>query len=136
MISKFKLKPKDRIGVYAYNKYEWVVVQLAAAMADLILVNINPAYQSEELAYTIEKVGLSVLFLNDRFKHLDYLNIVRSIIPELEVSNPSDLQCKSFPTLKAVVRMSKNKDSVKGFVNYSDVPEPSRRSLFKDKIHY
>lgn len=41
------LKPKDRIAIYSYNRYEWYLVQLAAAMADLILVNINPAYQSE-----------------------------------------------------------------------------------------
>lgn len=83
LVNKFQLKPKDRIGIYAYNKYEWVAIQLAAAMADLILVNINPAYQSDELAYTIDKVGLSVLFLNDKFKHLDYINIVKSIVPEL-----------------------------------------------------
>ena len=47
LINKFKLKPKDRIGIYAYNKYEWVIIHMAAAIADLILVNINPAYQSD-----------------------------------------------------------------------------------------
>ena len=47
LIKNLGLKPKDRIGVYSYNKWEWVIIQMAAAMADLILVNINPAYQSE-----------------------------------------------------------------------------------------
>jgi fatty-acyl-CoA synthase len=47
MIKNLGLKPKDRIGIYSYNKWEWFIIQLAAAMADLILVNINPAYQSE-----------------------------------------------------------------------------------------
>lgn len=56
---------------------------MAAAIGDLILVNINPAYQSDELAYTIDKVGLSVLFLNDRFRHLDYIKIVKAILPEM-----------------------------------------------------
>lgn len=32
--------------------------------------------------------------------------------------------------------MNTKNDSVKGFVNYSDIPEPSKRSLFKDKIHH
>ncbi len=54
---------------------------MAAAMADLILVNINPAYQSEELAYTLEKVGLKVLFLSDAFKKSNYLQIVNKIVP-------------------------------------------------------
>ena len=71
------------MGIYAYNKWEWVVVQLAAAIADLILVNINPAYLSDELAYTIDKVGLSVLFLNDRYRQMDYLKIVKNIVPEM-----------------------------------------------------
>jgi fatty-acyl-CoA synthase len=46
LIQSFGLKPKDRIGIYSYNKWEWYIVQMAAAIADLILVNINPAYQS------------------------------------------------------------------------------------------
>jgi len=83
MIKNLGLKPKDRIGIYSYNKWEWVIIQMAAAMADLILVNINPAYQSEELAYTLEKVGLKVLFLSDSFKKSNYLNIVKKIVPEL-----------------------------------------------------
>ena len=58
-------------------------MQLAAAIADLILVNINPAYLSDELAYTIDKVGLSVLFLNDRYRQMDYLKIVKNIVPEM-----------------------------------------------------
>lgn len=83
LIRNFGLKPKDRIGIYAYNKWEWVVIQMAAALADLILVNINPAYLSDELAYTIDKVGLSVLFLNDKFKQMEYLQVVKTIIPEI-----------------------------------------------------
>jgi fatty-acyl-CoA synthase len=81
MITKLGLKPKDRIGIYSYNKWEWVIIQMAAAMADLILVNINPAYQAEELAYTLDKVGLKVLFMSDAFRKSNYLNIVRRIVP-------------------------------------------------------
>jgi len=75
------LKPKDRIGIYSYNKWEWFIIQIAAGLADLILVNINPAYQSEELAFTLQKVGLKVLFLSDQFKHSDYLQIIKNIVP-------------------------------------------------------
>jgi fatty-acyl-CoA synthase len=41
------LKPGDRVAIYSYNNYQWYLVQLAASLSDLILVNINPAYQSE-----------------------------------------------------------------------------------------
>lgn len=49
----FQVKPKDRIGIYSFNKWEWYVVQLACTFVDAILVNINPSYKSEELAYTL-----------------------------------------------------------------------------------
>jgi fatty-acyl-CoA synthase len=81
LITKLGLKPKDRVGVYSYNKWEWFIIQIAAAMADLILVNINPAYQAEELAYTLQKVNLKVLFLSDSFKNSNYISIMRRVIP-------------------------------------------------------
>ena len=133
MVKNFDLKPKDRIGIYAYNRYEWVVVQMAAAMADLILVNINPAYQSEELAYTIDKVGLKVLFLTDTFKQLDFLKIVRNILPETETNSAYDLKSSRFPSMRAVVRMGA-KERVKGFVNYEDLIEPEQRSVLKSGV--
>lgn len=136
LIKNFNLKPKDRIGIYAYNKFEWVVIQLASAMADLILVNINPAYQSDELAYTIGKVGLSVLFLNDKFRHLDYIKIVRAVVPEVETNNPYDIRSKRFPTLKGIVRMNSDDSYIKGFVNYTDLSEPVQRALLPGKIHF
>jgi fatty-acyl-CoA synthase len=81
LIKKLHLKPKDRIGIYSYNKWEWYIIQMAAGLADLILVNINPAYQSEELAFTLQKVGLKVLFMSDQFKNSDYLGIIKKILP-------------------------------------------------------
>ena len=38
------LEPGDRIGIYAPNMAEWTLVQYAASRADLVLVNVNPAF--------------------------------------------------------------------------------------------
>ena len=43
----------DRIGIWAPNCAEWVLVQFAAAKIGAILVNINPAYRTHELAYVL-----------------------------------------------------------------------------------
>ena len=53
---KLGLKKGDRIGIYSPNNSEWVITQFAAALSDLILVNINPAYQINELKYALNKV--------------------------------------------------------------------------------
>src|SRR3954449_6943926 len=53
----------DRVGIWAPNRHEWVVVQYAAARIGAILVNINPAYQPDELRYALDKVGVSLLVM-------------------------------------------------------------------------
>ena len=46
----------DRVGIWAPNRYEWVVVQYATARIGAILVNVNPAYKATELEYALRKV--------------------------------------------------------------------------------
>src|SRR5258708_25444844 len=45
------VKTGDRVGIWAPNRYEWVVAQYATAAMGAILVNINPAYRTSELEY-------------------------------------------------------------------------------------
>jgi fatty-acyl-CoA synthase len=62
----------DRIGIWAPNRYEWVVVQFAAARVGAILVNVNPAYKTDELHYALRQSGVSVLLLARSFRQSDY----------------------------------------------------------------
>jgi len=48
----------DRIGIWSPNCAEWVLVQYATAKVGVILVTINPAYRTSELAYVSRPVGL------------------------------------------------------------------------------
>jgi acyl-CoA synthetase (AMP-forming)/AMP-acid ligase II len=59
------LQRGDRVGVYSPNCIEWTVVQMACARADLILVNVNPAFVADELAYCLNKVQVKVLVMAD-----------------------------------------------------------------------
>jgi fatty-acyl-CoA synthase len=51
----------DRVGIWAPNRHEWVVTQLATARVGAILVTINPAYTAPELEYVLTKAGVSLL---------------------------------------------------------------------------
>jgi fatty-acyl-CoA synthase len=62
----------DRVGIWAPNCPEWVLLQYASAKIGAILVNINPAYRSHELAYALRQSGVSVLVSAGRFKTSDY----------------------------------------------------------------
>src|SRR5258708_28451275 len=45
------LQPTDRVGIWSSNCVEWVLLQIACAHAGLVLVNVNPAYRSHDLAF-------------------------------------------------------------------------------------
>ena len=66
------LRPRDRVGIWASNCMEWVLVQHAAARAGVALVNVNPAYRSHELRYVLKKSRIRVLFLHERDARADY----------------------------------------------------------------
>ncbi|HKQ13188.1 MAG TPA: AMP-binding protein [Steroidobacteraceae bacterium] len=87
------LAPGDRIGIWAPNRYEWVVTQFASAKAGLILVTINPAYRTAELEYALNKVGCKALVLASSFKTSDYaamLEQIRSKVPLLRAAILTD----------------------------------------------
>jgi fatty-acyl-CoA synthase len=62
----------DRVGIWAPNRWEWVVLQYAAARVGAILVNVNPAYKRAELEYVLTQSGVSVLFLAAGFRKTAY----------------------------------------------------------------
>jgi len=69
----------DRVGIWAPNCAEWAFVQYATAKLGAILVNINPAYRTHELAYVLQQAGISVLVSAPDFKTSDYRAMVGEV---------------------------------------------------------
>jgi fatty-acyl-CoA synthase len=78
------LKKGDRVGIYSTNCAEWTLLQFSCARANLILVNINPAFQANELTYCLKKVGIKMLVAAESFKSSNYIQIINNAIPELK----------------------------------------------------
>lgn len=96
----------ERVGVWSSNRYEWVVMQYATARIGSILVNINPAYLKDELAYALWQSGVSVLFHASRFKHTEYaplLAAAREKCPELKRCLNFDDDWSAFLDLSASI---------------------------------
>ncbi|HLL37414.1 MAG TPA: AMP-binding protein [Streptomyces sp.] len=76
----------DRVGIWAVNCPEWVLVQYATARIGAIMVNINPAYRTHEVEYVLKQSGVSLLFASLAHKSSDYRAMaeeVRGRCPEL-----------------------------------------------------
>ncbi|MGZ4447978.1 MAG: AMP-binding protein, partial [Nocardioides sp.] len=69
----------DRVGVWAPNCAEWTIAQYATAKAGLVLVNVNPAYRTHELADAVEQSGRRLLLAATRFKTSDYRAMVEEV---------------------------------------------------------
>jgi fatty-acyl-CoA synthase len=77
----------ERVGIWSPNCPEWVLLQYATAKMGAILVNINPAYRTHELAYVLRQAGIRLLVSAENFKTSDYramVGEVRGDLPGLE----------------------------------------------------
>ncbi|HZI38443.1 MAG TPA: AMP-binding protein [Acidimicrobiia bacterium] len=77
------LEVGDRIGIWSPNYAEWVLVQYATAKVGVILVNINPAYRTSELAYVLNQSGCRMLIAAPSFKTSNYEAMIDEVRPEL-----------------------------------------------------
>jgi fatty-acyl-CoA synthase len=69
----------DRVGLWAPNCAEWVLVQYATSRIGAILVNVNPAYRTNELSYALRQSGVKLLVSAPEFKTSDYRAMVAQV---------------------------------------------------------
>src|SRR5215471_2203257 len=69
----------ERVGIWSPNCAEWVLLQYATARAGVVLVNINPAYRSHEVAYVLRQSGVKHLVSATTFKTSDYRAMIEEV---------------------------------------------------------
>ena len=93
----------QHVGIWATNYTEWVLTQFATAKIGAVLVNVNPAYRTHELAYLLEQSQLTALVLIGRFRTSDYVAMVNELIPELLETSPGQLNSGNYPYLRHLI---------------------------------
>ena len=73
----------DRVGMWSPNCAEWTLIQYATAKIGAILVNVNPAYRTHELAYVLNQSGIRLLVSATEFKTSDYRSMVGAVAEEV-----------------------------------------------------
>lgn len=92
----------DRIGVWSTDNLEWLLLQMATARIGAILVNINPAYGSHELAYALQQTEIQGVFTIPAFRRSHYIDMLVELIPELTQNN-TELKNPDLPCLRHVI---------------------------------
>jgi len=109
----------DRVGIWAPNRLEWLITQLATARLGLILVNINPAYRTSELEFALNKVAARALITSRQFKKSNYITMLRELAPELDSAVAGRLRAARLPALRSVIQTGPN--DVKGMFSFDQI---------------
>ena len=120
------IKRGDHIAVWAYNVPEWVYLQFASAKIGAVLVTVNTYYKAKELEYLLKQSDTTTLFLVEEFKDVNYVEMVKKVVPDLADTKPGDINLDHLPFLKNIVYIGKNAPD--GMFSFSQVEE------MKDKV--
>lgn len=125
------LRKGDRVGVWAPNCVEWTITQFGTALAGLIQVNVNPAYQAVEAEHALRAVGVRALICAERHRTTEYVAMVEALAPEIAVSAPGALRAERLPDLRCVISIGE--EARPGWLRFDEImgsaTEPDRALL-------
>lgn len=80
LVHNLGLKRGDKVGIYSYNNYQYILIQLACCALGITLNPFNPSYKAHEFSYVIGKADVKVLFMPGRNCRQSALNDHWSVI--------------------------------------------------------
>ncbi|MEX0727785.1 MAG: AMP-binding protein, partial [Planctomycetaceae bacterium] len=103
----------EHVAVWGTNWPEWLLLQFATARIGAVMVTVNPAYRTSELSYVLKQSDAVALFLIDKFRKSNYLEMVAECVDELSHEEagiasphiPELLRSEKYPKLRRVVVM-------------------------------
>jgi fatty-acyl-CoA synthase len=98
----------DRVGIWATNCAEWVLIQFATAKIGAIMVNMNLRYRAHELKYALRQSECQSLFLIQGFHDCNYVETLFSLSPGSVDDKPGDFRAEQLPHLKNLVFIGPN----------------------------
>ena len=113
------IRKGDRVGMWAPNRVEWILVQLATSKIGAIQVNINPSYRLQELKYALNQSGCVAIVAADQFKSSMYTEMLLELAPELNDCEPGQLRSTHLPDLKTIVSLASQK--LPGMYSWADL---------------
>ena len=78
------LKPGGHVAVVMANFAEFVALKFAISRAGGVCVPVNFLNRKDELAYVLEQSDAAILVTMDRFRDLDYVEMLDAIVPGWE----------------------------------------------------
>lgn len=117
--------PGDKVCLWLNNCPEWVHLIFAVARIGAILVPANTRFRTGDIEYLVRQADCSTLITHDVSGPVDYLAMVRELVPESRAgSGASPLRSERFPLLERIVTVSEREHP--GAVAFSTLVDAGR----------
>jgi fatty-acyl-CoA synthase len=92
--------PGDKVALWMVNRPEFIETMFAVMKIGAILVPINTRLRADDVAYILGQSDASTLVIAERSGPVDYLGMVRELVPSLRRGVTSETR---FPRLRRVI---------------------------------
>ncbi|MBW2000422.1 MAG: AMP-binding protein [Deltaproteobacteria bacterium] len=99
----------DKVAVWLSNRPEFIYTFLALGKIGAVLVPLNTRYKTFEFEDTLRRSDCVALVTADHFLKIDFMNMIREVLPELRESSPGSLHAEKCPKLRQVITVSEEK---------------------------
>lgn len=94
----------DRVGLCLGNGLEWAAAFFGIGLIGAVAVPINTRLKRDEIGYVLEQAEISVLVVADKLLRIDFIALLRELLPAIDTSLPAP----SLPHLRHVLVVGKD----------------------------
>jgi fatty-acyl-CoA synthase len=95
--------PGEKVALWMPNRPEWIVAALAVLKIGAVLVPINTRFRTEDVRYVLGQSDSVALIIAERSGAVDYLRMVRELLPSLPGSRDGVLNDPALPDFRRVI---------------------------------
>ena len=98
--------PGDKVCLWLNNSPEWIHLLFAIARIGAVLVPANTRFRTGDIEYLLRQGECSTLITHDVSGPIDYLAMVRELVPQSTAADATPLRSERFPALERIVVVS------------------------------
>lgn len=89
------------------NTLNWYIAMMGIARLGGVCVALNPAFQTPEIEYCIQKVGIKAMITMDTYKTQQYHGMLQEVLPELRTGQ-TKIKSEKYTLERVIVDSNKH----------------------------
>jgi len=103
---KLGITKGEHLALWTTNRSEAIITEFAAAKIGAVLVNVDANAQPRQLEYLLRQSDSQSLIMSEGTKGAETIEMIRQLCPEVDTSEPGQLNCRALPGLRRLILIS------------------------------